>query len=97
MDFYYFGESDYIPCEMCGGKATDIHHLTKQSKFGKKKEKDFIENLVGLCRSCHIKCESDKMFNMFCRIKHLEGVCLQVHALIQLEKRLNENRKNRNI
>jgi hypothetical protein len=93
MDFFYYGEQDYIPCEMCGSKAVDIHHLERQGKFGKKKEKDFIENLIGVCRSCHIKAESDKMFNMFCRIKHLENVCLQVHALIGLEQRLNENRK----
>ena len=46
FDFFHYGEQDFIPCEMCGAKAVDIHHLTKQSKFGKKKEKDFIENLV---------------------------------------------------
>jgi len=80
---------------MCGSRATDIHHLTKQSKFGKKREKDFIENLVGLCRDCHVKAESDGMFNMFCRIKHLENVCSQIFALIDLQKRLNESRKNK--
>ena len=95
LAFFNYAEQDFIPCEMCGSRATDIHHLTKQSKFGKKREKDFIENLVGLCRDCHVKAESDGMFNMFCRIKHLENVCSQIFALIDLQKRLNESRKNK--
>ena len=98
MNFFNYVEQDFIPCEMCSSKATDIHHLEKQGKIGKKKEKDFIENLIGVCRSCHIKAESDSMFNMFCRIKHLENVCVQVYSLIDLHKRLNkyENRKQIN-
>ena len=34
MNFFEYGEQDFIPCEMCGGRAVDIHHLEKQSKFG---------------------------------------------------------------
>ena len=93
FDFFDYGMDDFIPCEMCGSKATDIHHLTKRSKFGNKKERDFIENLAGLCRDCHVKAESDGMFNMFCRIKHLENVCSQVYAMIDLKRQLNESRK----
>ena len=93
MTFFDYIEDDIILCEMmCGEKATEINHLNKQSKFGSKKEKDYIENLCGLCRDCHIKAESDSMFNMFCRIKHLENVCHQVYAKIEYEKRY-ENRK----
>jgi|TARA_R100001594_G_scaffold147674_2_gene201116 hypothetical protein len=77
---------------MCNDIAVDIHHLEKRNKT----KNDFVENLVGLCRECHIKAESDSMFNMFCRIKHLENVCIQVYTLIDLNKRLNENRRNRN-
>jgi hypothetical protein len=94
MDFFDYGEQDFIPCEMCGSKAVDVHHLMKQSKFGNKKEKDYIENLIGVCRDCHNKAENDGMFNMFCRIKHLENVCMQVHGMINLNKRLNENKRN---
>ncbi len=89
MDFFNYGEQDFIPCEMCGGQAVDIHHLTKQSKFGKKKEKDFIENLIAVCRDCHNNAEHDNIFNMFCRIKHLENTCIQIYALINLKKKLN--------
>ena len=94
MTFFNYEAGDFIPCEMCGSQAVDVHHLTKQSKFGKKKEKDFIENLCGLCRDCHIKADSDGMFNMFARIRHLENVCHQIYGLIELNKKLNESRKN---
>ena len=96
MDFFNYEAGDFIPCEMCGSQAVDVHHLTKQSKFGKKKDKDFIENLCGLCRDCHIKADSDGMFNMFCRIRHLENVCHQIYGLIELNKKLDESRKNFN-
>ena len=93
MQFFDYGEQDFVMCEMCQqDRAVDIHHLTKQSKFGNKKEKDYIENLMGLCRDCHMKAESDSSFNMFCRIKHLENVTNQVYAMIEYEKRY-ENRK----
>ena len=82
---------------MCGDKAVDVHHLDKQSKFGSKKEKDYIENLIGVCRDCHIKAESDPIFNMYCKIKHLENVCIQVYALIDINKKLKnyENSKSK--
>ena len=97
MKFFNYEAGDFIPCEMeCGSPAVDVHHLTKQSKFGKKKDKDFIENLCGLCRDCHIKADSDGMFNMFCRIRHLENVCFQIFGLIEINKKVNESRKNFN-
>ena len=96
MQFFDYGEQDFVMCEFCqNDRAVDIHHLTKQSKFGSKKEKDYIENLMGLCRDCHIKC-NEPSFNMYARIKHLENVCNQVYALINLNKKLNENRINKN-
>jgi len=58
--------------------------------MGGSKNKDYIENLMGLCRECHLKAESDSSFNMFCRIKHLENVCHQVYARIEYEKKLNK-------
>ena len=92
MNFFGHGEQDFIPCEMCGSRAVDIHHIEKRNKT----KNDFIENLVGLCRDCHIKAESDSCFNSYCRIQHLELVCIQVYALINLNKKLNENRKQIN-
>ena len=45
-------ERDGHVCQVCGGKATDVHHLTYE-RFGHEKEDD----LVSLCRKCHEKAE----------------------------------------
>ena len=90
MDFFDYGEQDFVMCEMCmQDRAVDIHHIQGRG-MGGSKEKDYIENLVGLCRECHLKAESDSCFNMFCRIKHLENVCHQVYARIEYEKRFKK-------
>ena len=88
FNFFNYDSSDKIYCEMCNDIAVDIHHLEKRNKT----KNDFIENLVGLCRNCHINC-NDSSFNMYVRIKHLENVCVQVYALIKLNEQLDENRK----
>ena len=93
MDFFDYGETDFVMCEMCQqDRAVDIHHLDSRG-MGGSKNKDYIENLMGLCRECHIKAESDSSFNMFCRIKHLELVCQQVYYQIEYNKKY-ENRRN---
>ena len=92
FDFFGYDQSDTIYCEMCNAVAVDIHHLEKRNKT----KNDFIENLIGVCRDCHIKAESDSSFNMYCRIRHLELVCTQIYALIDIKKKLDEYRENRN-
>ena len=90
MQFFDYGEQDFVMCEMCQqDRAVDIHHIQGRG-MGGSKEKDFIEKLMGLCRYCHIKAESDSSFNMFCRIKHLENVCHQIYGRIEYEKRFNK-------
>jgi 5-methylcytosine-specific restriction endonuclease McrA len=49
-----YGIDDFIPCEICGNKAVDIHHIENR-KIGGDKKKDNIENLMALCRECHLK------------------------------------------
>ena len=44
--------TDFVPCEVCGAKAVDIHHIEPRG-MGGSKEKDTIENLMALCRNCH--------------------------------------------
>ena len=90
MQFFDYGEQDFVMCEMCQqDRAVDVHHIQSRG-MGGSKEKDFIEILMGLCRECHIKAESDSSFNMFCRIKHLENVCHQIYGRIEYEKRFNK-------
>ena len=54
--FEYFGYdvTDFVPCEICGKMANDIHHVHARGMGGTKKA-DNIENLMALCRNCHIE------------------------------------------
>ena len=93
MTFFDYEETSFIMCEFCQqDRAVDIHHLERRG-MGGSNSKDYIENLMGLCRDCHNKAESDSMFNMFCKIKHLELVCQQIFYNIEYLKKY-ENRRN---
>jgi hypothetical protein len=63
MNYYGYEISDFIPCEACGAKSNDIHHIVFRSKFGKKTkdQQDAIENLIALCRECHNKAHDNKL------------------------------------
>ena len=54
LDYFNYGLEDFIPCEVCGSKAVDIHHIESRG-MGGSKYADKIENLMALCRPCHIK------------------------------------------
>lgn len=51
---------DTIPCEVCGLVAVDIHHIEPKGMGGSKK-RDYIENLIALCRSCHDKAHRNEI------------------------------------
>lgn len=56
MDHFGYDTSDFIPCEVCEDKATDVHHIDARGMGGDPKgKKDVIENLMALCRTCHNK------------------------------------------
>ena len=46
--YFGYGIDSFIPCEVCGKKAVDIHHI-----HGRGKGKDVIENIMALCRNHH--------------------------------------------
>ena len=48
-EYHDIGEQDIVLCEVCGAVASDVHHIVYKSQGGK----DEIENLIGLCRTCH--------------------------------------------
>ncbi len=43
-----YGTDDFVPCEICGKRAVDIHHI-----HGRGKDKNAIGNLMALCREHH--------------------------------------------
>jgi hypothetical protein len=73
--FNHFGydKTDFIPCEMCGTPAVDIHHLDSKG-MGGSKTKDYIENLIAVCRDCHNDCHNSKDFNDQAKEKHLYNI-----------------------
>jgi len=63
--------SDFIPCEVCGKTAIDIHHIEARG-IGGSKQGDNIENLMALCREDHIKYGDKKQYKDFLKCKHAE-------------------------
>lgn len=53
LSHFNYDESDFIPCEVCESKAVDIHHIKARGMGGSSKADD-INNLMALCRKCHI-------------------------------------------
>jgi hypothetical protein len=54
LDYFGYDTSDFIPCEVCEARATDIHHIEARG-MGGRTSKDNIFNLMALCRPCHIQ------------------------------------------
>ena len=59
-----YKKTDFIPCEVCGSQAVDIHHINARG-MGGSKTADVIENLMGLCRKCHIEYGDKKQYKEF--------------------------------
>ena len=68
--FGYFGD-EFIPCEMCGKKAVDIHHIEPRQSGGSKL-KDNIENLMAVCRRCHLKYGDKEQYKNLLHDRHKE-------------------------
>lgn len=47
-----FSKEDFIPCEVCGAKASEVHHVVARG-MGSSKYRDIPDNLIALCRPCH--------------------------------------------
>lgn len=53
LDHFGYGIEDFIACEVCGARAVDIHHIEARGMGGT--NKDSIDNIMALCRKCHIE------------------------------------------
>jgi 5-methylcytosine-specific restriction endonuclease McrA len=73
MKHFKFEPGDHIGCEVCDAKAVDIHHIIPRG-MGGSNTKDYIENLVSLCRTCHIHAENSKDFNKLVKNIHLKNL-----------------------
>ena len=67
-----YAEQDYILCESCFKKrANDVHHIHFKSKGGT----DRMDNLIAVCRDCHIKAH--------------EGILIEAHFKELKRKQFN--------
>ncbi len=53
LNTFQFCSTDFIPCEICGCQAVDIHHIQARSK--RKDLENDITNLMALCRKDHLE------------------------------------------
>jgi len=65
-----FDTTDWIPCELCGKTAVDINHINARG-MGGSKTKDNIENLMAVCRDCHIEYGDKKQYKGLLQATHI--------------------------
>jgi 5-methylcytosine-specific restriction endonuclease McrA len=80
LDFFGYDQSSWIPCEMCGQTAVDIHHIEARS-MGGSKTKDTIENLQALCRKCHMELGDKKEWKRWLQTVHNQKIELRLEQL----------------
>ena len=71
LNYFGYDETDFIPCEVCNKQAVDIHHIQAKG-MGGSNTKDNIENIMALCRECHIKYGDKKQYKDFLKQIHDE-------------------------
>lgn len=71
MEYFGYDISSFIPCEMCNAKAVDINHIECRGMGGTKK-KDVIENLMAMCRNCHLELADRKQYIDLLKTVHLK-------------------------
>ena len=69
LKHFGYDVSDFVPCEVCGCQAVDIHHIEPRGMGGSKKA-DTIDNLMALCRECHIEFGDKKQHKFRLHICH---------------------------
>jgi len=79
IEYFGYTIADFIPCELCGATANDIHHVEARGMGGNPTgSKDVIENLQALCRSCHIYFGDKKQYKDY--LKETHAKFMQTHG-----------------
>lgn len=76
MDYFELSREDFAPCEVTGGKGSDVHHIFGRveceawKRYGITQEDD-IENLMFLSRDVHQWAGQNENFNEWLMENHL--------------------------
>lgn len=73
LDYFGYGAEDFIGCEVCSSRAVDIHHIEARGMGGSKKA-DTIENVMALCRNCHVEYGDKKQYMENLKAVHLKKI-----------------------
>jgi hypothetical protein len=68
MDYFDYGEQDFIPCEICGCRSSEIHHIHARSQ--RKDLLNSIENIMAICRKDHMEYGDKKQYMEFLQETH---------------------------
>lgn len=60
LEHHGLSVADVVLCEVCYRLAVDIHHIDHKG-MGGAKDKDGHENLIALCRECHLDAHKGKL------------------------------------
>ena len=64
-----------VYCEVCGQPAKDCHHIDSRG-MGGSKTKDTLDNLIGLCRECHLSAHKNELSKEYLRNIHNQNLKL---------------------
>ncbi len=74
MKFFGLGIDSRPLCEFCGERPiVDVHHIESR-KMGGSSSKDYIENLIGLCRECHTLAHNGGISKCDLQEKHYQNL-----------------------
>lgn len=63
FDYFKLDGSEWVGCEVCNHTAVDVHAIESDGMGGRpSKSTHVIENLMALCRECHIKYGDKKQY-----------------------------------
>lgn len=69
LDYFGYGEDDFIPSEISGYRAVDINHIHCRG-MGGSNNKDNIENLMAMTREEHDKYGDKKQYLEYLQTIH---------------------------
>lgn len=69
LEYFGYVVDDFIPCEVCGSRAVDLHHIDCRG-MGGSKDKDHIDNIMALCREHHMEYGDKKQHIEFLKEIH---------------------------